>query len=320
MAIEGFQIKDQMLGTGDTTVYPFNLYLLNASDLLIWIQDASGNIVETHTGDDTDFVAGLTFDTDGSGTLTLVNDLPDEYTMTLLMANDAPDQTSTFKNQFSFTLENIEAALDRLAALLQRVAYLAQRSVKMHDLDDIDNFDPTLPFNIAGSPGGIISVKEDGSGFEIVVTTGEIAAAEGFASTAQSAQSAANASAIASAASAAAAAASAAMAATGFYCVSNPLSPINVTTAGIINNNKYRECQFVQGTGGVVVTANPQINPGTIVAQELLIIGTSDVNTVQINNGTGTSQNGNCILGAGDAICYVWDGTVWSEIYRRQAA
>ena len=86
--------------------------------------------------------------------------------MTMFMANDLPDQPSSFPNKLSFTLPAIEGALDFLAACIQRIAWLAQRSVKMHDLDDIDSFDPTLPINPSGNPGMTIRVKPDGSGFE----------------------------------------------------------------------------------------------------------------------------------------------------------
>jgi hypothetical protein len=73
-------------------------------------------------------------------------------------------------------------------------------------LDDITTFDPTLPPKIVLNPGGIFSVKSDGTGFEFVVTTGMIAAAAANAAAAAASAAAALVSQNAAAASAGAAA------------------------------------------------------------------------------------------------------------------
>jgi hypothetical protein len=171
--IQGFNIKEQVLGQADSNVYTFDFKIFDVTDLLIYVQDSSGNIVEKIRGDDTTFLSGVTFDSiKGGGTVTLINNLGDEFIMTMFSASDLPDQPTSFPNKTSFTLKAIEGALDYLATLIQRVAWIAQRSMRMHDLDDIDSFDPTLPPNIANYPGGILAVKMDGSGFEILVWNG----------------------------------------------------------------------------------------------------------------------------------------------------
>lgn len=318
--IAGFNVKDVAIGTGDTNSYNVGFVVDEVTDLLVWVQDSNGNIQGEYRGDDTTFLAGLTFNSDGETmTLGLLNNLADSWVLTFLMAPDGPDQEASFADKFGFNLSDIEGSFDTLVRFIQRAAYMGQRAIVLHDLDDIDNFDPMLPYPIASAAGYVPSIKDDASGIEFVVSTGQISAAQGYATQALAAESASALSAAASAISAAAAAASAAQAATGFYCVSNPLAPIAVTTAGITSNAKPREAQFVQGAGGVTVTANPQINAGTVVGQELLLVGTSDVNFVKFQNGTGLSLNGDCQLGAADALGLIWDGTVWSEIYRRQA-
>lgn len=319
--IAGFNVKDVAIGTGDTDSYNIGFVVDEVTDLLVWAQDGNGVIQGEYRGDDTTFLSSVTFNPDGETmSLGLQNDLPTDWVLTFFMAADEPDQESTFADKFSFNLSDIESAFDVLARFIQRVAYKSQRALVLHDLDDIDSFNPMFPYPIASYAGYVPSIKSDASGIEFVVSTGMISAAGGYATTAQSAQSAASASALAAAASALAAAASAAQAATGFYCTSTRLVPLSITAVGgITNNNKPREAQFVQGTGGVQVTANPQISPGTVPGQELLLSGTSDPNYVRINNGTGTSQNGDMILGDGDSICYVWTGDLWTEIYRRSA-
>lgn len=96
-------------------------------------------------------------------------------------------------------------------------------------------------------------------------------------------------------------------------------SPTNVTTAGITPAGVGVQKIFVQGSGGAIdVTANPQIAAGTTVGQELILIGCSDTNTLKLEHGTGLDLNGDILLQARYVISLTWDGTAWSENYRRQ--
>lgn len=74
---------------------------------------------------------------------------------------------------------------------------------------------------------------------------------------------------------------------------------------------------YVQGTSGNVdITANPQVQVGTIDGQELLICGRSGASTVKLENGTGLSLNGEAILGDDKCINLNWDTSVWVETSR----
>lgn len=320
--IEAFDVKDQALGTGDNAAYTFDFKIYDPTHLLIYVQDGSGNIVQQIRGDDTTYLSGIVFDSvNGGGTVTLVNNLDDTFVMTFMLAPDFPDQPTAFPNKTSFSLDMIEGALDYLASQIQRIAWIAQRSMRMHDLDDIDNFDPTLPISIANYPGGVVSIKEDGSGFEITTTVNEIAAAQGNAAAALVSAGNSAASAVSAAASALAAAASAALAATGFFTVGTRALPGTVVAAtGFVPSGKPRELQFLQSAGGtVLVTANPQIPHGTVIGQEFVIVGGSDANVIHITNGNGLDLNGDMFIGNGDTLGLCWDGTNWSEMYRRSA-
>ena len=321
--IEGFDVKEQVLGTGDTLAYTFDFKIYELTDLLIYVQDGSGVQVEKIRGDDTSYLAGVTFDAlNGGGTVTLAAFLPDTYVMTMLLANDQPDQTTSFPNKGSFTLDILEGALDFLASCIQRVSYLAQRAMVLNDLDDATLFDPTLPLGIMNSPGGIVSVKGDGTGFEVAITTGTVAAAQGYATTATAAASSATASAAAAAVSAAAAAAAVLAAQTGFSVLGARATPINITAAGgVVDTGLLRQMKFIHGSpGAVTVSANPQISHvSALVGSEMTLIGCDDTNTVKITNGNGVDLNGDCTLGNGDTLGLTWDGTNWSEIYRRAA-
>jgi hypothetical protein len=96
-------------------------------------------------------------------------------------------------------------------------------------------------------------------------------------------------------------------------------SPTNVTAgAGITPAGVSDEVIFVQGNGGAAidVTANPQIAAGATVGDKLEIIGRSDSATVLLENGTGLSLEGECLLQANVILGLRWDGTEWVERYR----
>jgi hypothetical protein len=95
-------------------------------------------------------------------------------------------------------------------------------------------------------------------------------------------------------------------------------SPNAITASGGISVlGLSREYQFVESNGGAVtVTANPQIDAGDWVGQELILQGVSDTNTLSIADGNGLSLNGGCVLKASSRIYLVWDGTAWGEVSR----
>lgn len=322
--IQGFDVKDQALGTGDNNVYSFDFKIYDPTHLLIWVTDGSGAIQQKIRGDDVTFLQSLTFDPDdGGGSVTLVSNLPDTWQLLFILAPDTPDQPTSFPNKGSFSFDVLEGALDFLSSQIQRVAYLAQRAMVLHDLDDIDSFDPTLPPGMANAVGGILSVKEDGSGFEIVLTAGTIALAQANATLAQASQAAAASSASAAAASAVAAAASAAGAQSGLIPYGTPGAPENIIGANgiIFHPANQEEAHWVQGNAGlpVTVTANPQITAGTSQGQRIYIYGANDTGTLKLTNGNGLSLNGDCTLGQEDCLGLMWNGTQWSEMFRRSA-
>jgi hypothetical protein len=94
-------------------------------------------------------------------------------------------------------------------------------------------------------------------------------------------------------------------------------TPIVITAVGGISQAwTTTNFIFIESSGGAVdITAVPQIAAGT-VGQTLHVVGRSNVNTVQLDNGTGLSLNGSAILGEDDVITLFYDGTNWTEISR----
>lgn len=93
-----------------------------------------------------------------------------------------------------------------------------------------------------------------------------------------------------------------------------------VTAAGGVqfNSSTYNNIHFIESnSGAVVVSANPQIAPGLLVGQELLLKFTSDINTLEFDNGNGLDLPAKFISENNRILCLFWDGSVWSEKYRR---
>jgi len=96
-------------------------------------------------------------------------------------------------------------------------------------------------------------------------------------------------------------------------------TPIGITAVGGITSIQVeRETVYIEGSGGPIdITANPQIAAGNNAGEELILIGTSDVNTLQLDDGTGLSLNGAMLLVNNSVIKLLWDGTSWLEQSRR---
>ena len=101
------------------------------------------------------------------------------------------------------------------------------------------------------------------------------------------------------------------------------ITTLAVTAAGSIpaSGAPTKEIYLVSGSGGAVTCGSVAIQNGyadSTIAQHIKIIGTSDTNTVTINNNCNTDQNGSITLGDGDAIEYIWDNSnsIWRETGR----
>lgn len=89
----------------------------------------------------------------------------------------------------------------------------------------------------------------------------------------------------------------------------------NITASGLTPMpGIQRQMWFVKTLGGLVnVTGVPQIAPGTIIGQELLVVGVSDVNYPIFTDGNGLKLNGSISMNAIQSLKLVWTGTVWRE-------
>lgn len=196
MAVPECIVKEQWLGNNALSSYTFDFTIQDLQHLLVIVQDSTGTEVYRLRGDDVSFLAGVTFDSKlGGGTISLQSVLPNGWILTALQANDAPTQPSEFKDKFSFTLERFELALDYMITSIQRVAYLAQRSLKIHDLDDSYAFNPMLPKGIADHARATLIINSAANGFDYGPTSDDILAAKTYSDAASASASSAAASA-----------------------------------------------------------------------------------------------------------------------------
>jgi len=96
-------------------------------------------------------------------------------------------------------------------------------------------------------------------------------------------------------------------------------SPQAVTAAGGVTFTigQQRALVFAQGSGGsVTITATNPLQSGTIIGQELTIIGQSALNTITIQQSGNTILNGDVDLSLNGIISFIWNGSSWVEAYR----
>lgn len=96
----------------------------------------------------------------------------------------------------------------------------------------------------------------------------------------------------------------------------------NSNSLGITPEPSFGSCFYMQveGSGGaILILADPQITAGK-TNDKLTLEGTSDTNTILLEDGAGLSLMGgqSFTLGLEDKICFRYTGTVWQETSRYQ--
>ena len=184
--------KETYVGTGSLSAYTFDFKIEALSQLLIIEVNDSGVETQRVRGTDTTYLSSVTYDAvEGGGTVNLTANLTNNYSLVILLANDAPTQDYEFRNKTSFTLKRFESALDFLAGAIQRLTYRGKQAFRIHDLDDEDTFDSQLPAGIASELNKVLIINSTGSGMEFGPSADEITNAQGYAVAAAASEAAA---------------------------------------------------------------------------------------------------------------------------------
>lgn len=165
--------NQEYLGTGLVKAYDGDFLIQSLEHLLvIQVDDAGAEVIRVRGSDVTDLIESVEWDDSGlvaGFTVNLLVELPFDYRLIFLLAPDTPDQSFEFADKDSFTLRQIEAALDWLQGQIQRLFYWGFRSLKLSDLDDPTEFDMTLPSGMADESNKlkIPQVKETYDAFQM---------------------------------------------------------------------------------------------------------------------------------------------------------
>lgn len=298
MALPIYDVVSQFTGAGNLAEYTFDFKITSADQLLVVVNDASGNEVQRVRGDDTTYLLSVDFDAiKGGGTVTLQANLPSNYEIYIFFAGDEPCQDSEFNNKRDFTLKRIEAALDKLGSFIQRTFFLAKRSVSLYDTDQLYDpvedigFDPTLPKGLAANTDELVPVVQEGgwapvsSWVRVSDIISSIVTSDGL-STPQ--------------------------------IIGSRAAPSNISASIPFNVLDlfwdYR--WYIQGNGGPVTITD--ITAGNNVGQRItFFIPQGVANTVTIpDTAIRFELNGEFVGSAGRVLALEWNGTNWQELWR----
>jgi hypothetical protein len=177
-----YDVKEKYVGTGALATYSFDFKITAKDQLLVLITDDDDEEVQRLRGTDTTFLSDVDYDAvAGGGDVILQAVLPADYTIIILLADDAPTQPFEFSDKTKFTLSRFEAAMDWLSGQIQRLSYQAKQSLRIHDLDEEEDFDNQLPPGISAKQDRIIVINDDGTGYEFGPSWRDIPTAQGTA-------------------------------------------------------------------------------------------------------------------------------------------
>lgn len=128
--------------------------------------------VDTDTGEKTLQAIGalndytLPHDVDTQPANVVFNTAPDDCD--ILVTRYLPiQQAIEFLNSGQMLLDNIEEGMDILTMLIQQVNEMASKSVRLHEIETLNQFNPVLPPGMHLVPGGVPIINPDGDGWEL---------------------------------------------------------------------------------------------------------------------------------------------------------
>lgn len=152
------------IGTGLTTVFPFDYKVFADTDVLV--VETDDLLVERTLELGPDYTVALSSDqeNDPGGSVILAEALAEDYLLTL--GSRVPDtQPVELTNAGGFYPRVINMAFDRLTILIQQLTEQLGRTLKLPFSTDID---PTFPLPV---PNGLVGFNSDASGMTVISPT-----------------------------------------------------------------------------------------------------------------------------------------------------
>lgn len=308
--------KETYVGAGNLAVYTFDFKIEAEAQLLVIEVDDSGVETERVLGDDTVYLSGIVFNAvEGGGTVTLAANLPTDYDLIFLLANDAPTQPYQFRNKTSFSLPRFESALDFISGAVQRLTYRGKQAFRIHDLDDEDTFNPQFPPGVDEANNKVLIINSDADGMDYGPTAAEIASAEAFAIAAEAAKIAAQI-AQTGAETAETAAQLAQSIVESYY---KPIATETISNGGTIAHTQslvgYRQFRRITASSAITTSNKPFGTNATYFVDGMVIKleSQSASNTIIINHNDaqyGCLLNGNWQGGKGNVLELTYNSTL----------
>lgn len=163
MALSSTTNRNDYVGNGATSVYPYGFRILSASDLRVTVR-LSGASAETTLALNTDYTVSGVGEANGGNVTLVAGALASGAAITIRRVRPLT-QLTDIRNQGAFYPEIHEDAFDHAVMITQQQADEIERSVRNAETVAASAFDPQLPADIAGAGYAVPMLNEDGDGF-----------------------------------------------------------------------------------------------------------------------------------------------------------
>jgi hypothetical protein len=187
MSLSSQNSRVSYTANGNTAEYSYTFKIFDEEDLLVTIRDEDG--VETTLVIDDDYTVEDAGEPNG-GSITLVDDGQDWINNlgnlavgNVIVIRRVLDlvQETDIRNQGPFLPEVHEDQFDKGIMVDQQQQDEIDRSIKLAETVDPDDFDPTIPADFVGQESRVIGTNEDGDGLQVGPSFDEIDQAQGYA-------------------------------------------------------------------------------------------------------------------------------------------
>jgi len=157
-------------GNGSASVFSFGFYVSNQNNVRVFTTDTDGVQTELDLMDD--FTVSFLEGNEGVGEVTLVaGALASGYRIAIHNEETITQETS-IKNQQDYYPVDIEKAFDKATRISQQIQVQVDKSIALPEGISTDDFDPSLPSDIADNAGAAIIVNANGDGFTLGIPSG----------------------------------------------------------------------------------------------------------------------------------------------------
>jgi hypothetical protein len=164
MTISSENKKNQYIGDGSTTDFPYQFRIISEGDVIVVTTDSDG--IDTVLVLNVDYSVSGVGNT-GGGTVNLAV-APDVNTRVTVASNAAALQLETYVENDAFPAASHEIALDRVTTVARSALEQCSRALQVPYGTDVSSFTNLLPPVIADNAGMALALNDSASGFEFV--------------------------------------------------------------------------------------------------------------------------------------------------------